>query len=49
MRGVLRGVSAGATGRILDSADPGEIRTYQKATVRTKRFSQPEIKLLYNI
>ena len=31
MRGVLGRVSAGAAGRILDFAKPGEIRTKQKA------------------
>ena len=31
MRGVLGRVSAGAAGRILDSANPREIRTKQKA------------------
>ena len=31
MRGVLGRVSKGAAGRILDSANPREIRTYKKA------------------
>ena len=31
MRGVLGPVSTGAVGRILDSANPKEIRTYKKA------------------